>query len=517
MAAGELVDRRAVVARAGCPRGSTPCRGLSLVELLVAIAIGVALSFGAMNLLLHSKRSYLEAEELARLQENGRSALRYLSYELTMAGYLATRLPGTPVPTVESGTGCFDYLMQTDTPLEQLDDVTAAGEPGGGGPGLPADCLLPGRHVAGTDLLLTRRTLSAPTAAGGESFAAVDADAIYLQAAAGYQAARLQRGGGGISPLGELWEYAPQVLFLRNYSVTSGDGVPALCRKRLGRSSNRMAPTECLVEGIENLQLEFGIDENGDRQPDRFEPAPDPARLRAAVAARVYLLVRSVHPLAGHSDDNVLHPRRHPGGSRPGRLLPPAAAGHGIVAQPGRFPLMKGAPPAAAQRGVVLLVSLLVLLVLAIIATTVARTNVLELHMAGNEEARVAALQQALAAADGVLASAVGAPLKGGVGYRLCLPGSADPACDEHSLVLEPGAGPTAGSAEVAVTRVAPLADRMPVMAEARASSTVYYRVAKFEVQVVYDGTARDLGRAAIAQGLLVRLPSSPRSGGGTP
>ena len=179
--------------------------------------------------------------------------------------------------------------------------------------------------------------------------------------------------------------------------------------------------------------------------------------------------------------------------------------------------VMKGAPPAAAQRGVVLLVSLLVLLLLAIIATTVARTNLLELHMAGNEEARVAALQQALAAVDGVLASAVGAPIKGGVGYRLCLPGSADPACDEHSLVLEPGAGPAAGGAEVAVTRVAPLADRMPVMAEARASSTVYYRVAKIEVQVVYDGAARDLGRAAITQGLLVRLPSSPRSGGGTP
>ena len=40
-------------------------RGFTLVELLVAIAMGVALSLGAMNLLLHSRRSYLEAEELA--------------------------------------------------------------------------------------------------------------------------------------------------------------------------------------------------------------------------------------------------------------------------------------------------------------------------------------------------------------------------------------------------------------------------------------------------------------------
>ena len=80
---------------AGAGRRLEFYRGLSLVELLLALALGVVLSFGAMNLLLYSKRSFFEAQELARLQENGRHALRYLSHELTMAGYLATRLPGT--------------------------------------------------------------------------------------------------------------------------------------------------------------------------------------------------------------------------------------------------------------------------------------------------------------------------------------------------------------------------------------------------------------------------------------
>ena len=114
---------------------------------------------------------------------------------------------------------------------------------------------------------------------------------------------RFLRGGSGIGADSELWEYVPQVLFLRNYSVASGDGVPALCRKRQGRSSNRMAPTQCLVEGIENLQLEFGIDDDGDMQPDRFETAPDATELGAAVAARIYLLVRSVHRVPGYVDD----------------------------------------------------------------------------------------------------------------------------------------------------------------------------------------------------------------------
>ena len=277
-------------------------QGLSLVELLVAIALGVVLSFGAMSLLLASKRSYLEAEELARMQDNGRHALRLLSFELNMAGYLATRVPGTAVDPVESGTACFDYLMRTNPPLEHVNDVTSAGL-SGGGQSLPADCLLPGRHVAGSDMLLIRRTLSLPTVDPGGQSAGIDPDAIYLRAGPRYEQVSLQRGGNGLTAEGELWEYVPQVLFLRNYSVTSGDGVPALCRKRLGRSANRMAPTECLVEGVENLQVEFGIDEDGDQLADRFESVPDPAQLRAAVAARIYLLVRSVRPLGGYSDD----------------------------------------------------------------------------------------------------------------------------------------------------------------------------------------------------------------------
>lgn len=275
--------------------------GLSLVELLVAIAIGTVLSFGAMNLLLHSKNSYLQSEELARLQENGRHALRYLTYELGMAGYLATLLPRTPISPGLSGSACFNHLMLTAIPLEHVNDVLASGEPGSGGWGLPADCLLAGRHQLGSDLLLIRRTASLPVVQDGNRLAGTDADGLYLEHAGPYARPRVQR-GDAVSATGDLWEYLPQVLFLRNHSAAPGDGVPALCRKRPGRSSNRMAPTECLVEGIEHLQLEFGIDESGDQLADRFEASPGPADLRAAVAVRIYLLVRSVHPVAGYID-----------------------------------------------------------------------------------------------------------------------------------------------------------------------------------------------------------------------
>ncbi len=178
---------------------------------------------------------------------------------------------------------------------------------------------------------------------------------------------------------------------------------------------------------------------------------------------------------------------------------------------------MRGNQTGAGQRGVVLIVSLLVLLLLGIIATTVARTNQLQLHMAGNDEARIAALQQALAAVDAVLANTANTPLNGGVGYRVCTVDSPDESCDEHTLALEQGVEPTTGSLDVSVARVAPLEGRLPIMGEAQASSTVYYRVAQFEVQVAYEGAEQALGRAVLAQGVLVRLPVSLQSGGGDP
>ena len=173
---------------------------------------------------------------------------------------------------------------------------------------------------------------------------------------------------------------------------------------------------------------------------------------------------------------------------------------------------------AAGQRGMVLVVSLLVLLVLGLIATTVARTNLLQLHMAGNGEARIAALQQSLAAVDAVLAGGVSVlPISGGLGYRTCLPGSPNVACNERTVVLAPAALPATGQLDVAVTRVAPLLGNMPVMSEEGASSAVHFRVAKFEIAVAYLAAGQDAGRAALVQGVLVRLPYSHQSGGGTP
>jgi type IV pilus assembly protein PilW len=63
-----------------------------------------------------------------------------------------------------------------------------------------------------------------------------------------------------------------------------------------------------LVEGVENFQVEYGLDGNGDGTPDRFLELPD-ATLGAAfgewsnvMAVKVYVLARATDAEAGYTD-----------------------------------------------------------------------------------------------------------------------------------------------------------------------------------------------------------------------
>ncbi|MGC4084832.1 MAG: PilW family protein [Vicinamibacterales bacterium] len=63
-------------------------RGLTLVELLVALAIGAFLIFGATQVYVDSRNTYGSNEALARLQETARFAMAIIEPDVRMAGYL---------------------------------------------------------------------------------------------------------------------------------------------------------------------------------------------------------------------------------------------------------------------------------------------------------------------------------------------------------------------------------------------------------------------------------------------
>jgi hypothetical protein len=170
---------------------------------------------------------------------------------------------------------------------------------------------------------------------------------------------------------------------------------------------------------------------------------------------------------------------------------------------------MTGGPQAVGERGAVLLVSLLVLLLIALVANAVARSNLLQVHMAGNAETKTTALQNSLALVDMVMADESSTPVTGGLGYKVCVTGASDPGCDQLTLSIDKSLTPASGRVELSVSRMAPLAVPMPVMAEHSASSSQAYRAARFEVRAGYDGVTHKQGRAVVVQGVLVRITAA--------
>lgn len=51
--------------------------------------------------------------------------------------------------------------------------------------------------------------------------------------------------------------------------------------------------TECIATGIENLQLEYGIDTTNDGNPNVFLTSPTLAEMQAIVSVRIFLLART--------------------------------------------------------------------------------------------------------------------------------------------------------------------------------------------------------------------------------
>ena len=65
----------------------TPCRGFSLVELMIALAIGSVILGGLVAIHGQSRRLAGQVESMAELSDAGRFALSYVAADLQHAGY----------------------------------------------------------------------------------------------------------------------------------------------------------------------------------------------------------------------------------------------------------------------------------------------------------------------------------------------------------------------------------------------------------------------------------------------
>jgi Flp pilus assembly protein TadG len=151
------------------------------------------------------------------------------------------------------------------------------------------------------------------------------------------------------------------------------------------------------------------------------------------------------------------------------------------------------------QRGAVMMVTLVFLVVLGIMALTSMQSSKLELRMAGNEAVRATAHQISQALIDAIIATPAMTPVIGNTGFTLCTNGQ--PNCDLASLFM-----PGVLAADVAA---GDLMANGTLVAIGNPPPGTGYSADDFEanfytVNSTYDRSDEGLGRAAITQGIII-------------
>ena len=164
-----------------------------------------------------------------------------------------------------------------------------------------------------------------------------------------------------------------------------------------------------------------------------------------------------------------------------------------------------------ASHGAVLLLALVFMLMLAIIASTVLQTAILQLRMAGNDQFLEETLHKAQAIATELSLNPDNFSLEGGVGHTNCAIGEQRLHCDRSQLQI-PGSAVAPAGVEIdyRVIRQDPLLWRGFPLREAQdaASSSSSFDAVIFEIDVRVYGSEKRFGNAHIVQGVAVRVPA---------
>lgn len=300
--------------------------GLSLVEVMIAVVLGLFLLLGLTVIAVNNISTSDELERANQQIENGRYALQLISDDLRNAGYLGEFNPNLLATPAAKPDPCSTTLADLHSALP----IAVQGYDRGAA---PPSCI--NDVKANTDIIVIRR---ASTCAIGD--AGCDAsvpNAAYFQSSACGSVAELGSTSGNYAAsfyaldtvatnltrhakdcvtLAPVRQYFTRIYFIANNDKPL-DGIPTLKRLELG---NPALPggftTVSLVQGIDNMQIEYGVDNPTSptgapiafiADPDNYSacsPTTSPtctAYWKNVVAVKIHLLGRSITPTAGYT------------------------------------------------------------------------------------------------------------------------------------------------------------------------------------------------------------------------
>jgi len=283
-----------------------PQSGMTLIELMVALAIGAFLMIGAMTVFMQSRTTFRVTESVSRLQETARFALDAIEPEIRMAQYwglvsrselvLNRRAPTDPagigpatcgqnwtinlVQAVQGANNSYNWACAGTAPVEVNSDTLVVRRAG--------DDLVTPPNLAGQMAIVSSRF-------NGTLFNVATTPAGYDVAGGRAEVHRLMVSG----------------YYVRRATAATQ---PALRRKLLG--TNGQITDEEVIAGVEDMQVQFGLDMDPpggvnrgsvDRYVNPDSPIIDPTNVgynpsAEILAVRIWLRVRAERPENGFTD-----------------------------------------------------------------------------------------------------------------------------------------------------------------------------------------------------------------------
>ena len=325
-------------------QGRSAEAGVTLIELMVALLLGLILISGAIQVFVSNRAGYAFNEGFSRLQENGRFALDTIDYHTRLAGYLGCLSGVTVFNNLNTPTALPYNLPQgiigyeaagtlpgqtfAATATNPANSATAANWT----PALPAPLL--GSVIPGSDVLIVRHVnptsyaLLSPFSSATQVTAVAPATAFQVgdiavasdcQKASIFQVTAIGAVGGGItlshtatgtpgnSAAEASWDtdeqYAAGAQVARGetwafYVGARGAGLPpALFQRRLiidpATTTARFDVPEEIVEAVEMMQVRYGVDANLDGAIEQYVTADAVGDWARIAAVRVALVTRS--------------------------------------------------------------------------------------------------------------------------------------------------------------------------------------------------------------------------------
>jgi type IV pilus assembly protein PilW len=291
--------------------------GFTLVEILVAVVISLFLIAGAVQMYVANKQTYRFNDALARMQENGRYALERMGSDLRMAGFWGcSRGEGITNHVNPSGTGYSNVWHDFASGLEGRDSPSGnAGDPdeitikGAGGTGMVVQ-----GHGSATNPITVAGSAAAvekgicgytdcldntiadivlvSNCKRGDIFQVTSLTSAAGTSAVGFSAAAPAGtpGNEAGTALSDVYDATATLHALRvaTYDISTGtSGDRGLFLREGGANAAEV------VEGVENMQVAYGEDTDGDGTANRYVPRSNVADMGRVVSVRISLLLAS--------------------------------------------------------------------------------------------------------------------------------------------------------------------------------------------------------------------------------